>query len=178
MPDNKGNLYLFEAIELRSEYDRRINLVQSILNEEGRPREGFFRASDDEEKVESSDFDKEAVENNLKSFQTKRVKLNQAIQASNFNHYVKFEGEEISIAEALEVRKNLLKDLEVLSKRVTDSAYKRIIHKEERDIIREPSHKFSESYERYENKVRMFRELVTSIHVANHKNVVKFKDEA
>jgi len=29
MPDDKGNLYLFEAIELRNEYDRNIKLLKS-----------------------------------------------------------------------------------------------------------------------------------------------------
>jgi hypothetical protein len=31
MPDEKGNLYLFEAIELRKEYDRRIKLLEQLL---------------------------------------------------------------------------------------------------------------------------------------------------
>jgi hypothetical protein len=37
MPDKKGNLYLFEAIELRKEYDRRIKLLEHLLGgEEGK----------------------------------------------------------------------------------------------------------------------------------------------
>lgn len=30
MQDKKGNLYLYEAIELRSEYDRHIKLTENI----------------------------------------------------------------------------------------------------------------------------------------------------
>lgn len=31
MPDNKGNLYLYEAIELRGEHDQHIGLLEGLL---------------------------------------------------------------------------------------------------------------------------------------------------
>lgn len=177
MPDNNGNLYLYEAIELRDEYDHHIKLIEKVLGEGHDEREGFLRRGDDEEKQPASDFNKEALEDTLKSIQTKRVKLNQAVQTANFENKVDFEGEEITLAEALEVRKNLIADIEALSKRVVNSAYKRVIHKEERDIVREPVHSFNKSYEEYRNTLKKRRRLVTSIHVMNHTSTVKFKDE-
>lgn len=177
MPDKKGNLYLYEAIEMRKEYDRHIKLIENVLDEDGSRRGDFLRRGDDEEKVPSNDFDKEKLQQTLKSIQTKRVKLNQAIQTANFENQVKYDGEEISLAEALEVRKNLLTDIEALSQRVQNSAYKRVIHKEERDIVREPTHSFSKSYEEYRDALKKLRNLVTGIHVLNHTSTVTFKDE-
>ncbi len=117
------------------------------------------------------------MEESLKKLQTKRVKLNQAIQVANFQHQVEYRGEEISVAEALELRKNLLSDLEAHSDRVVKSAYTRVIHKEERDIVHKPRHPFKPSYEEYGKALRRFRGLVTRIHKINHAGVVKFKDE-
>ena len=83
----------------------------------------------------------------------------------------------IPIAEALELRKNLISDLDVISQRVLDSAYTRIIHKEERDIVHEPRHRFKESYEEFQNTLKKLRNLVIKIHKANHAYCVNFKDE-
>jgi len=38
MPDKNGNLYLYEAIELRSEYDRHVELLGGLLGEPSRNR--------------------------------------------------------------------------------------------------------------------------------------------
>jgi hypothetical protein len=50
MPDKKGNVFLYEAIELRAEYDARIKALKSLLPEakENRSRLSFGR--DDEVK--------------------------------------------------------------------------------------------------------------------------------
>jgi hypothetical protein len=177
MPDEKGNLYLFEAIELRKEYDRRIKLLEQLLGGEEGKQDRLFRRSDEEKREPSADFDLGKMEENLKNIQTKRVKLNQAIQSANFESKIEYEGEMIPIAEALELRKNLISDLEVISRRVLDSAYTRVIHKEERDIVHEPRHRFKESYEDFQNRLKKLRDLVTRIHKANHAYCVKFKDE-
>ncbi len=174
MPDKNNNLYLFEAIELRNEYDRHISLIENLLT--GNRREGFYR-SDEEEREPADDFDLNEFRQKLKKLQTKRVKLNQAIQAANFTVTFKFEGEKITLAEALEIRKNLLAEREALSKRVADAAYKRIIHKEERDIIRNTVHSFTQSYEQYKNSLKKLRKLLSEIHILNHKRSVEFKDE-
>lgn len=174
MPDNKDNLYLFEAIELRNEYDKHIKLIENLFT--GSKSEGFYR-NDEEEKEPADDFDPAEFQEELKKLQTKRVKLNQAIQAANFTTSFEFDGDKITLAEALEIRKNLLADGDALSQRVKDAAYKRIIHKEERDIVRNTVYSFSECYEQYKSNLKKLRKLLSAIHVLNHKQTVEFKDE-
>lgn len=177
MPDKKGNLYLFEAIELRNEYDRHIKLLEKLIGEDKADRDSFFRKSENEEKEPAADFNQKELEQKLKKLHTKRIKLNQAIQTANFKFQIDYDGEKISIAEALEIRKNLMADKEALSQRVVDSAHVRIIHKEERDIVRKPGHPFKKTYEDFQNNLKKLRNFVTQIHIANHKNIVTFKDE-
>ncbi|MFQ5686127.1 MAG: hypothetical protein ACE5GV_05645 [Candidatus Scalindua sp.] len=177
MPDKKGNLYLFEAIELRHEYDRHIKLLEKLIEGDKNKSDRFFHNRDEEEIEPASDFNQKELEEKLKKIQTKRVKLNQAIQVANFKYQIDFDGEKISIAEALEIRKNLFTDIEAISQRVINSAYKRIIHKEERDIVHEPKHPFKQSYESYQNNMRKIRHIVTQIHIVNHKSVVNFREE-
>jgi hypothetical protein len=175
MPEKKGNLYLYEAIELRSEYDRHIGLLESLMGEPSKKR-GLFK-DDDEDKEPVTDFDQKKIEERLKKLQTKRVKLNQEIQKTNFDTQVEYKGEKISVAEALEIRKNLLEDIKAIAERVENSSCRRVIHKEERDIVQEPRHKFGESYKEYQNNLQQLRELVNRIHVVNHIATVNFKDE-
>jgi hypothetical protein len=177
MPDQKGNLYLFEAIELRNEYDRHIKLLEELAESETSKRDRLFREDREEKKEPVAEFDVKALAEKLKKIQTKRVKLNQTIQVANFECQIEFSGEKISLAEALEVRKNLLSDLEAMRKRVYNSAFKTIIHKEERDIVHEPKQSFKKSYDEFQSSLTRLRQLINQIHVANHENVVKFKDE-
>ncbi|MGD0283154.1 MAG: hypothetical protein ABSB95_12420 [Dissulfurispiraceae bacterium] len=176
MPDKKGNLYLYEAIELRNDYNSHIALLEGLLGEPSKKR-GFYDNDDDKDKDLAADFNQKEVESRLKKLQTKRVKLNQEIQKTNFGTQIEYEGAEISIAEALEVRKNLLGDIKGISARVEKSSYRRVIHKEGRDIVQEPRHKFTETYGEYQDSLRHFRSLVTQIHAANHSATVSYKDE-
>lgn len=179
MPDNKGNLFLFEAIELRNEYDRHIGLIENLLGAHESKRSGMRLYSDNgtEEKEPAEGFSPKDFMEKLKTMQSKRIKLNHAIQKANFETEIDYNGEKISIAEALEVRKNLLANNKAVDGRVVDSAYKRITHKEERDIVHEPKHSFSKSYELFQNNLKELRKLINRIHTANHRSVVKFKDE-
>jgi len=177
MPDKKGNLYLFEAIELRNEYDRHIKQLEKLIEGETSKRDSYFRDNREEKREPVAEFDVKALGEKLKKIQTKRVKLNQAIQVANFEYQIDYNGEKISLAEALEIRKNLLADLEAMSQRVYNSAFKRIIHKEERDIVHEPKQSFKQSYEEFQSGLNKLRHLINQIHVANHENVVNFKDE-
>src|SRR3990167_71993 len=139
MVDEKRNLYLYEAIELRNEYDRHISMLHGLLGEPS-GRRGLFN-DDNEDREPATDFDLKDTEEMLKKLQTKRVKLNQEIQESNFGVKIDCEGENISIAEALVLRKNLIADLNAISARVGKSSYRRVIYKEGRDIYQEPRHK-------------------------------------
>ena len=177
MPDQKGNLYLFEAIELRNEYDRHIKLIENLTGVSESKRGRLFHNSDDEGKEPSAEFNQKELEERLKKLQTKRIKLNQAIQMANFSAQIDYGGEKISLTEALEVRKSLLADHEAISQRVQDSAYKRVIHKEERDIVHEPKHSFQKTYEDFQNNLKTLRDVINQIHLVNHKTTVSFKDE-
>lgn len=180
MPDNKGNLYLFEAVELRNEYDRHIKLIENLLGlEESQSKEmRFYRDTTGvEEKEPAAGFNPKELEEKLKKLQTKRIKLNQAIQMANFETEIDYNGEKISIAEALEIRKNLLADIKAIAQRITDSAYKRIIHKEERDIVHEPKHSFPKTYEDFQNNLTKLRQIINQTHMVNHQSTVNFKDE-
>ena len=179
MSDKNGNLYLFEAIELRNEYDRHIKLLEDLMGESRSKRDRLFSNSNsDEEQTEpAADFDQKGLEEKLKKLQTKRVKLNQAIQMANFKAQIDYNGENVSIAEALEIRKNLLADNEAISQRALSAAYKRIIHKEERDIVHEPRHFFQKTYEDFQDNLKKLRHMVNQIHIVNHKATVVFKDE-
>jgi len=79
MPDEKGNLFLFEAIELRKEYDRRIKLLEQLLGGEQGKQDRLFRRSDEEKREPSADLDLSKMDENLKNIQTKRVKRPRSI---------------------------------------------------------------------------------------------------
>jgi hypothetical protein len=175
MPDKKGNLYLYEALELRAGYDRHIDLLESLIGVSSK-KSGFFR-EDDEYKEPSADFNQKEIQEILKNLQTKRVKLNQELQKANFETKIEYKGEKISVAEALETRKNLLEDIKATAERVKNSSFKRVIHKEERDIVQEPQHRFREIYTEYKDNIQQLRQLVKRIHFANYLATVKFKDE-
>jgi len=176
MPDKKGNLYLYEAVELRKEYDRHVELLEGLLGGESSNKRGLFHRDDDEDKDPAADFDQKEIEDRLKKLQTKRVKLNQEIQKTNFETQIEHEGKGISIAEALEVRKNLLGDIKAVAARTEKSSYRRVIHKEGRDIVQEPRHKFTETYREYQDILRHLRSLVNQVHAANHSATVNYKD--
>jgi hypothetical protein len=175
MTDKKGNLYLYEAIELRSDYDRHIGLLESLMG--GSSKKNRLFNDDDEDKEPAADFNQKEVEEELKRLQTKRVKLNQEIQKVNFDTQVEYKGEKISVAEALEIRKNLLEDIKAIAERVEKSSFRRVIHKEGRDIVQEPRHRFSETYKEYLNNLNQLRHLISQLHAVNHIAVVNFKDE-
>jgi hypothetical protein len=76
------------------------------------------------------------------------VTLNEAIQVANFH-----------------------------SSQTVEAAYTRVIHKEERDIVKEPPRRFEASYGDYERTLARLRRLVTALHRANHLVTVAFRDE-
>jgi hypothetical protein len=177
MPDDKGNLYLFEAIELRNVYDRRIKLMEELTEGDDDRSDGLFRNREEDEKEPATGFDPKKIEGELKRLKVKRIKLNQEIQAANFKYRIDHNGESISIAEALEIRKNLLDDIKSISQRAVSSAYKRIIYKEKRDIVKSPKQPFEKVYDNYIDIIEKIRTIITRIHIANHNSIVSFKDQ-
>ncbi|MCK5156975.1 MAG: hypothetical protein KAQ69_11130 [Spirochaetales bacterium] len=171
------DLLLFQALELRNNYDRKISLLKSIFETTGSKRDIFSVRSDIDRKDFDDAFDFKQVEKDLKILETKRVKLNQAVQIENFSKTFQFKRSDISIAEALEIKKGLLSDIEALSGKVKKSAFKEIVHKEERDIVHRPKFAFNDTYKDYCVKLKELRTLNDAIHLINHSATVKFKDE-
>ncbi|MGM0366532.1 MAG: hypothetical protein ACQEP5_08365 [Actinomycetota bacterium] len=173
MPDEKKNLYLFEAIQLRDEYDSRIRLLEKLTDSQDKS-DRLFGSGEQNEPAE--DFNLREAEEKLKKLQLKRLKLNQAIQLANFSCQIEYGGEKISIAEALEVRKSLLAEKETLLQKAIKSAYSTIIHKEERDIVRRPVYPFKQTVEEYGNNLKKLRDIINRIHIANYRSKVNFKE--
>jgi hypothetical protein len=71
MPDEKKNLYLFEAIELRKEYDRHIKLMEELLAEEDNGNEGLFRSREEDGKEPAPGFDAKKIEVESKKLKVK-----------------------------------------------------------------------------------------------------------
>ena len=173
----KKDLFLFQALELRNNFDRKISMLKSIFETTGSGRDFFSVRSEMDRKDFDDAFDFKQVEKDIKLLETKRVKLNQAVQIENFTKTLQFKGADISIAEALDVKKGLLSDIEALSGKVRKSAFKEIVHKEERDIVHRPKFTFNETYKDYCVKLLELRTLNDAIHIVNHSVTVKFKDE-
>lgn len=177
MPNESGHLYLFEAMELRHDYDRHIKALETIVGAKSKHDRLFSTREEEDDREPADDVDLTVLQQTLKAMQSKRVKLNQAIQKANFNYEIDYEGDKISLAEALEVRKALLSDHETLSQRLSSSAYKRIVHKEERDIVRASKYPFHITYPEFQTALKKLRQLLIQIHQANHRQTVDFRDE-
>src|SRR3972149_6893473 len=159
MPDKKNNLFIYEAIELRQEYDKHIKVLENLIEEKRGKRDFLSREEDELQPVK--DFDVKLIQEKLQKLKTT----------------LNYDGNEITLSEALEIRKNLIKDITILSDKLNESAYVKIIHKEGRDIIKEPKQKFNDVYQNYENFLKKIRKLNQEIHRINHTEAVNFKDE-
>lgn len=95
-----SKLLHFEAIELRNEFDRTIKLLEKLLGTGDSGKDiRFFRdsAGGEKKREPAAGFDPGEWEETLKKIQTKRLKLNQAIQEANFETKIEFRGEKMSI---------------------------------------------------------------------------------
>ncbi len=117
------------------------------------------------------------IEKIYKTLEYKRVKLNQEIQSANFLTKFSFKGEDLSIIEALEVRKQLKTQIKQAASQLMKSTYKEVVHKEERDIVYRPKKEFPGVYQDYTELLKHFREIQTLIHDANSKTKINFFDE-
>ena len=178
MPNANKKLRLFEALELRAEYDARIKTLRDCLPEsrEGRSRlsllrteEGFYRPA--------PDFDVAKAREELRKLERRRRKLNSAIQQANFERRITFHGDTISLHEALEIRKGLNEQLGELHSQVVKAAYQRVIYKEGRDIVEPSDMSYSEAVKQLEAARRDFRELNREIRKASFDTPVDFQDE-
>jgi hypothetical protein len=65
MPDTDGNLYLFEGIELRAEYDARIKSLKGLLPESREARTRFALGTDETRRRPVDSFDLAATREEL-----------------------------------------------------------------------------------------------------------------
>jgi len=128
MKDKKMALYLYEALELRAEYEARIKTLKDCLPETKQNRDRFSFGRDDAGiRRPSPDFDVASARRDLRKLELKRRKLNSAIQHANFNHFIDFKGDAINLNEALETRKALNEQIGELHNQVVTSSYQRVI---------------------------------------------------
>ena len=81
MPDENNKLYLYEALELRAEYDARIKTLKDCLPETRQNRNrSFFNRDEEGQYRPNSGFDISGVRDQIKALEYKRRKLNSAIE--------------------------------------------------------------------------------------------------
>lgn len=177
MSERPGGLKLYEALELRSELDARIKTVKDCLPEARKNRGGLFSVREEGKRRPSPGFDLEEARKRLRSLEVRRRKLNAAIQEANFQHRIEHEGESMTLNEALEVRKKLDEAIGEIHTQVVDSAWQRVIYKEDRDIVEENELSYGECSERLETARLAFRDLNRKLRAATFRVSVAFHDE-
>ena len=180
MSDEHGNLLLYEALELRGEFDGRIKTLKECLPDGhvGNDRLGVFaRGGYETQSIPASDVDIDTIRENLKTLEFKRRKLNAAIQEANFKNTVTVDGETVTLAEALELRKATRDSIAELHRKVTAAAFARVIHKEDRDITEDPPFNFSSTMKELEATRARFRTLNRALRDASFRTAIAFRDE-
>jgi hypothetical protein len=173
-----NTLRLYEALELRAEYDARLKTLKDCLPEARQNRGRLaFRSEDDLRYRPSPDFNLTAVRDQVKKLEFKRRKLNTAIQEANFQHRIEVGGEAMSLSEALELRKGVNQQIGELHTQVVEAAYQRVIYKEDRDIVEEHERSYGECAAALEAARLAFRRLNRTIRAAAFAVEVAFQDE-
>ena len=176
MTEARKTVKLYEALELRAEYDGRIKTLRDCLPE-SRQNRGLFSRDNDSSRRPAPGFSLSGARDQLRALEFKRRKLNAAIQRANFEHRLEHEGDDLSLTEALETRKALNERLGELHTQVVDSAYERVLHKEERDIVEENELPYEDCLTRLDEARVEFRRLNRRIRAASFEVEVEFADE-
>jgi hypothetical protein len=176
--ETKRRLYLYEALELRAEYDARIKTLKDCLPE-SRQNRGKLTFSRDDEGMRrpSPEFDVSETRNQLRKLEYKRRKLNSAIQRANFDCRIELGGDAMNLSEALEARKALNERIGEFHTQVVTSAYQRVIYKEGRDIVEESEVSCLECAKNLEEARLAFRELNRKLRRASFEALVDYQDE-
>ncbi len=178
MPDANNRLFLYEALELRAEYDARIKTLKDCLPETKQQRGRFVYTHDDTGMYRPSpDLSLSEAREQLGQLEIKRRKLNSAIQKANFAHTLALRGDTISLSEALEMRKGLNGQIGELHTQAVKAAYQRVIYKEDRDIVEPSEVSYGASVAQLDDARRAFRELNRHIRAATFAVVIDFQDE-
>lgn len=178
MAESKKGMLIYEALELRSEYDSRMETLRSCIPEtRGAGRTAFLSRLDTDLSRPADGVDVSALRAEVRMLEHKRHKLNVAIQTANFANSVRIADENVTLTEALELRKAAKLRVGELSTQLAHSSTIRVIHKEDRDIIEGPDVPFAEVRGRLEEARVEFRRLNRALRRASFEVSVDFADE-
>lgn len=177
MKKKRKNLYLYEALELRSEFDARIKTLKDCLPETKQNRDRFSFTRDEGIRRPSPDFDAVSARKELRKLEIKRRKLNSSIQKANFSHAIDFNGDSVTLNEALEIRKALNEQIGELHDQVVRSSYQKVIYKEGRDIVEENEISYEDALKNLEEARLSFRDLNRKLRRASFETLLEFQDE-
>lgn len=177
MSDEKRKLKLFEALELRSEYDARIKTLSECLPEKKENRGRFLMREEDAVSRPAPGFDMARVRADLGALEQKRRKLNAAIQETNFRNTVEGKDGPLSLTEALDLRKALNTRIGELHAQTTAAAWQRVIYKEGRDIVQESHLEYARCVADLDRARLEFRALNRRLRTASFLQEVNFLDE-
>lgn len=171
-------LHLYEALELRAEYDARIKSLKECLPE-SRQNRGKFAFTREEEGTRrpSPSFDVSETRQQLRKLEYKRRKLNSAIQRTNLESRIEVGGDAMTLSEALEARKAINERIGELHTQVVNSAYQRVIYKEGRDIVEESEVPYADCAGNLEEARLAFRQMNRNLRRASFEALVDYQDE-
>lgn len=177
MSTDRRKLKLFEALELRAEYDARVKTLSECLPEKRENRGRFLSREEDYVNRPAPGFDVAKVRENIAVLEQKKRKLNAAIQETNFRNTIEIRGGNVSLAEALDLRKALNTKIGELHAQVTSSAWEKVIYKEGRDIVQASHIDYARSLADLDQARLDFRELNRKLRAASFTLEVEFRDE-
>ena len=170
-------LHLYEALELRSEFDARIKTLKDCLPETKQNRDRFSFTRDDGIRRPSPDFDAVTARKELRTLEIKRRKLNSSIQKANFSHTIDIGGDSVNLNEALEIRKALNEQIGELHDQVVRASYQKVIYKEGRDIVEDNDISYVDAVKNLEEARLSFRDLNRKLRRASFEILLEFQDE-
>lgn len=174
-----SKLYLYQALELRAEYKRILNTLESLEPKNNKSDNRWSGGDSNKELVEDVNLDE--IKDAIKKYKFKIRKLNSAIQKANFETEVELDltdgTETMNLMEALEYRSTLNAELNNKMGEVKDSAYAEVKHTDSRTIKREPEGEFIELLKEYENMILDFRELNRIIRKVSFEVEIDYADE-
>ena len=158
-----------KRLNYESEYQGRLSTLKGTIR---RPRDHYG----DHEERRPADYSLKTVEADMAIVEKNMRRLNIAIQKSNFDNEIQFQGESMSIAEALELRKAINERIASLHTGTVESAWVKVVHKEDRDIEETPETPFQENISALNMDRVVFRQLNCALREVGYSVEIKFKE--
>lgn len=178
MPDKRGNLYIFEALILIKEYRARLQLLNRIINADLEATNIHSELQGENEYRLVPEVDIYKIKKEYEKFKRKERKLAIAINSANINYTINFEGEEISLSEALQLMETYRYTLINIIDNIKNACTLKIIHKEKRDItIKMYKQKYTKMIKEFNDKSKQLDNLERLVKITNYTKTVNFKDD-